>query len=87
MVNHHEHDGGPQMHTSQNLSAISIQLPLVVSPAKAMSMLDCGRTRLYELINAKELESYLDGKARKITVASIHARIDRKLKESREPVA
>ena len=46
-------------------------------------MLDCGRTRLYELINAKELESYLDGKARKITVASIYARVRRKLQENR----
>jgi hypothetical protein len=59
------------------------QFPVVVSPSKAMTMLDCGRTRLYELINAKELESYLDGKARKITVASIYARVRRKLQENR----
>ncbi len=30
--------------------------PLVVSPARAKVMLDCGTTRLYELIAAGELE-------------------------------
>jgi hypothetical protein len=66
------------MHTPSATS----EFPLVVSPSKAMAMLDCGRTRLYQLLNSNELESYLDGKSRKITVASIRARIHRKLKES-----
>lgn len=44
---------------------------LVVSPRRARHMLDCGNTRLYELVSSKELESYLDGRSRKITVASI----------------
>jgi hypothetical protein len=56
--------------------------PLVVRPNTAMRLLDCGRAYLYELINAGELESYLDGAARKITMRSIHARIERKLRES-----
>jgi hypothetical protein len=64
------------------LSASTGELPLVVSPIKAMRMLDCGRTRLYELLNANELESYLDGKSRKITVSSILERIRRKLQQS-----
>jgi hypothetical protein len=55
--------------------------PLVVSPSKAMVILDCGRTKLYEMLNAKELESYLDGKSRKITVASIQAHIQQKLQQ------
>jgi hypothetical protein len=42
-------------------------------------MLSCGRTRLYELLAAKELDTFLDGGARKITVASIHAYIERQL--------
>jgi excisionase family DNA binding protein len=46
-------------------------------------MLDCGTTRLYELIANGELESYRDGKSRKITVASIKARVARMLAESR----
>ena len=53
--------------------------PLVVKPARACQMLSCGRTRLYQLIAAKELDSFLDGGARKIVVASIHAYIARRL--------
>jgi hypothetical protein len=52
---------------------------LVVSPRRAKRMLDCGNTRLYELLNAKELESFLDGRSRKITVSSIKAYIARLL--------
>jgi hypothetical protein len=59
------------------------EIPLVVSPTKAMRMLDCGRTRLYQLLNAGELQSYRDGKARKITVSSIQARIRRMLQQSK----
>jgi hypothetical protein len=44
---------------------------LVVSPRRARHMLDCGNTRLYELLKNKELESYVDGRSRKITVDSI----------------
>jgi hypothetical protein len=40
---------------------------------------NCGTERLWELINSGELESYLDGRARRITVASIKAHIARKL--------
>jgi hypothetical protein len=54
--------------------------PLVVSPAQAQVMLDCGTTYFYEIL--PELESYLEGRHRKITVASIKARIARKLEES-----
>jgi hypothetical protein len=51
---------------------------LVVSPRRARHMLDCGNTRLYELLKS-ELESYLDGRSRKIVVASIHRHIARRL--------
>lgn len=61
--------------------------PLVVRPNKAMQLLDCSRVYLYELINAGELESYRDGAARKITMRSIHARIERKLREYQKPKA
>jgi excisionase family DNA binding protein len=56
--------------------------PLVVSPRRARRMLDCGNTRLYELIAARELESFKDGRSRKITVTSIKAYIAR-LEEGR----
>jgi len=50
-----------------------------VSPRTACNMLDVGMTRLYELIAAGEVDSYLDGRARKITVVSIDRRIARLL--------
>jgi len=52
---------------------------LVVSPRRAKHMLDIGNTRLYELLSRKELDSYLDGRSRKITVESIHRLIQRRL--------
>lgn len=67
----------------QNVSIPSTGLSdderLVVSPRRAKHMLDCGNTRLYELLNSKELESYLDGRSRKITVSSIKTHIARRL--------
>jgi hypothetical protein len=54
-------------------------VPLVVKPAAAMAMLSVSRTRLYELLNAKELESFKDGASRKITVASIREYVARRL--------
>jgi hypothetical protein len=57
--------------------------PLVVRPKCARRMLNCGQTRLYELIAAGELESFLDGRSRKITVESIYRYIHRRIEESR----
>jgi excisionase family DNA binding protein len=53
--------------------------PLVVKPKVAWKMLGCGNTRGYELLAAGELESYKDGRSRKITVASIKAFVNRQL--------
>jgi hypothetical protein len=53
--------------------------PLLVKPRDAWRMLGCGNTRGYELLAAGELDSFLDGRSRKITVASIHAYVARKL--------
>jgi hypothetical protein len=53
--------------------------PLVVSPKVAWKMLACGNTRGYELLAAGELESYKDGRSRKITLASIKALVARRL--------
>jgi hypothetical protein len=55
---------------------------LVVSPRRARRMLDTGNTRLYELLNAGELESYLDGRSRKIIVESIHRYVQRRRQEA-----
>jgi hypothetical protein len=56
--------------------------PLVVKPKVAWRMLGCGNTRGYELIAAGELESFTDGRSRKITVASIKRYIERRLAAS-----
>jgi hypothetical protein len=61
--------------------------PLVVSPRRARVMLDCGNTRLYELIAAREVESYKAGKSRKIVVTSIKAYVARQIEASRSRAA
>lgn len=53
--------------------------PLAVSPKKAEQILDIGHTRLYQLMNSGELESYLDASSRKITMRSIVAYVERRL--------
>jgi excisionase family DNA binding protein len=53
--------------------------PLAVKPRVDCRMGGWGRTRLRELINDGELESYRDGRSRLITVASIERYIARKL--------
>jgi hypothetical protein len=60
---------------------------LVVSPRRARYMLDCGVTRLYELLKNQELVSYLDGRSRKILVDSIHRYIARRLEAEGEATA
>jgi hypothetical protein len=68
-------------------TGISADEPLVVSPRRARLMLDCGNTRLYELIAARELESYKAGKSRKNVVTSIKAYIARQIEASRSRAA
>ena len=53
--------------------------PLSVAPKKACIVIDCSMTRLYELLNAGEIKSYRDGKARKIVVASLQAYVERQV--------
>jgi hypothetical protein len=52
---------------------------LLVRPRRACHLLDCGTTRLYELLDNGELESFLDGRSRKITVESIRRYIAKRL--------
>jgi hypothetical protein len=66
-------------HERHQTNAPSLE-PLVVGPREACVLLGCGLTRFYEIL--PELESYLDGSTRRITVASIKARIARKLAEA-----
>lgn len=61
------------MTTNENIA------PLVASPKAVGRMIDSGLTRVYELINSGEIQSYRDGKARKIIVASVEAYVERQL--------
>jgi excisionase family DNA binding protein len=62
-------------------SAVSItfDVPLVASPKQAMRAIQVSRKKLYELINTGELESYTEGKSRRITVKSINDYIELRL--------
>lgn len=51
--------------------------PLAVSPRQACVLLGVGNTRLYQLIDAGELETYHEGRARRITMRSIRERVTR----------
>ena len=61
--------------------ALVLDTPLVVSPNHAMKALMVSRATLYGLINARELESYTEGRSRRITVESINAYVRRRLAE------
>jgi hypothetical protein len=53
--------------------------PLGVSPRQAGHLLNIGQTRVWVLIGSGELESYKEGRSRKITMRSIRARHERQL--------
>lgn len=57
---------------------------LVASPADTSLILNCSRDIVYELIRSGELDSYLDGRSRKIVVASIEAYVARRLKAAKQ---
>lgn len=61
------------------LQAIALEAPIVASPNQAMKALLVSRSTLYELINRGELESYTEGRSRRITVSSIEAYVKRRL--------
>jgi excisionase family DNA binding protein len=52
---------------------------LLVKPKRACQMLNCGITHLYELLAAREIQSFKDGKSRKIVVQSMRDYIARQL--------
>lgn len=58
-----------------------LDTPLVVSPNQAMKALMVSRATLYGLINAGELDSYTEGRSRRITIESINAYVRRRLAE------
>ena len=57
--------------------------PLAASPREACVLMNVGMTRLYQLMRDDEVESYLDGGSRRITMESIRRRQERLLANSR----
>jgi len=70
--------GAPQVSISSTDPSDWQLGPLVVKPKIAWRMLNCSNTRGYELLAAGELDSFRDGRSRKITVDSIRAYIARR---------
>ena len=62
-------------------SNLADRQPIVASVNETMAMLKIGRATLYQLLNSGELESYLEGSARKILCRSIEAYVLRRLAE------
>jgi excisionase family DNA binding protein len=56
-----------------------IGIPLAVRPREAAQMLGVGLTKLYELLDAGDLESFHIGRARRITTASLRRYIERQI--------
>jgi excisionase family DNA binding protein len=56
--------------------------PLAVSPRQTCLLLNIGNTRLYELIRNGELDTYREGRARRITMESIRHRVERLLADA-----
>ena len=59
------------------------QEPLVVSPKEAWRLLGVSNSTGYEMLAAGELKSIKFGRARRITMASIHGLIARRLAASK----
>ena len=51
--------------------------PLAVSPREACRLAGIGMSRLYQLLRSGELKSFRDGRSRRITMKSIHDRVNR----------
>jgi excisionase family DNA binding protein len=64
------HNHGPPLHEVE---------PLAVSPRVAWHLLGCGNTHGYALLDAGELESFRDGRSRRITMRSIKDYIARRI--------
>ena len=57
----------------------AIPLPLAVPPREAARLLSISLRRIYSLLSAGALESYCDGRTRRIPVKAIEAYIARRL--------
>jgi hypothetical protein len=70
----------------QIVSTISIE-DRSFTPKQTAEILGNGKTKTFELIESGALESYLDGRARRVTGRSIVAYRNRKLQKAKEQTA
>jgi hypothetical protein len=54
----------------------------VVSPRRMRHIADCGKTRVYEPVAAREFEPYLNSRSRRITAHSLRRYLARRLANS-----
>jgi excisionase family DNA binding protein len=57
--------------------------PRVTDVVGGCQRANCSKDKFYELLHSGEIESYLDGRSRKIVLASVDAYIDRRIAESK----
>jgi excisionase family DNA binding protein len=62
-----------------HLQSADSEGPLVATPNQAMKRLQISRSTLYALLNASDLESYTQGRSRRITIRSITSYVERRL--------
>jgi hypothetical protein len=58
-------------------------VPRMTDVKGGCAIIGCGKSRLYELMQSGEIESYLDGAARKVSIESCNRFVDRRLAQSR----
>jgi excisionase family DNA binding protein len=68
------------MRANKHAARIEPRVTDVVGGCRRANM---GKDRFYQLLHSGEIESYLDGRSRKILIASIDAYIDRQIAESK----
>ena len=56
--------------------------PIAIPPKDAFAAIGVGVTKGYELLNAKELDSFVIGRARRVTTASIRAYVERQIQRT-----
>ena len=68
-----------QRSRSQGASPAAPAQVIAVTPAEAARLLSLGVWRVYALMRTGALQSYLDGRARRILLTSLHAYVARQL--------
>lgn len=71
-------DKAPHLTAAEYLETLAmLDFRLTISVQEACDMMGVGRTKLYELLESGEIQSFPDGKSRRILVVSIWRRLIR----------